>query len=295
MRYAKAMYLAGEIVQANECNFNSSKDLGLVCPLCSQAVYLRSGALREQLLRNGQKKLQIINPYFAHYKTGFFDYNCDNRILTKEGRDRLEKIKIKARNQRLKLYNRHLWEMFAEDRNVKKSFARSLIKTIGKRKIQALVHPVREEIRLNTPIYYSAIVEQLQLILDKPKFESLTNSLFIVSSHPEEREKQYHYFANNCDRRVHLAVCSEILDFCTTRTAGYFLEKIIPIVVPTIGAELNVDLAQAKKRLTVSNTAQTICAQIGSTHWLEEINKRLGNSAINKSDAAKIGGDVIFH
>ncbi|MDJ0689039.1 MAG: hypothetical protein QNJ41_11055 [Xenococcaceae cyanobacterium MO_188.B32] len=63
MRLARSMYLGGTIVSATECDFEDYKRLGLTCPICRQAVYLRSGSIRQQTLRNKKTIEQKIEPY----------------------------------------------------------------------------------------------------------------------------------------------------------------------------------------------------------------------------------------
>ncbi|HLP92125.1 MAG TPA: hypothetical protein VK184_26485 [Nostocaceae cyanobacterium] len=55
MNDAISMYLGKEKVYANNCDFNSYSELGLLCPVCMQEVYLRRGEIKK--------------PYFAHFHT----------------------------------------------------------------------------------------------------------------------------------------------------------------------------------------------------------------------------------
>jgi len=68
MKYAKSMYFGGDIVFADECNYQSAQKLGLKCPFCDSAVFLRS-----ESVRNVKGKLQLISPYFAHYSSGYLN------------------------------------------------------------------------------------------------------------------------------------------------------------------------------------------------------------------------------
>ena len=96
MLKAKSMYFGGEIINASECDYATSRNLGLICPFCNSAVFIRSESVRQ---RNG--KIQLVRPYFAHYPGGSeTNWDCDKRLHTNQGREQIEKLKIQARDQR---------------------------------------------------------------------------------------------------------------------------------------------------------------------------------------------------
>lgn len=282
MKYAKSMYLGGDIIAAEECNFESSRNYGLICPLCSEAVYIRSGSIRHQTLRNGKKRVQLVNPYFAHYHTGveFQDY-CENRVHTKEGRDRMEQIRIEAKNQRLKLFNNHLWEMMQEDRNIKPYQRKNQVKRFGKDFFIALAVYGRETWSERIDHVYEKIDDWLSSVCQAEDFDDymtkynvLRESLSDYFPHLDMDSEflfQKRYFLNYCDVRIHKQVCQEIADFLTARSSGYFWEKFCQTwaMMPYFGG-LQPEIFQ-RPDMIVDMGVGMLCA----THWIDQINKRL--------------------
>lgn len=110
MKDAKSIYLGGDIVAAEDCDYESYRSLGLTCPFCNEAVFLRTA-----FFRKGVEKDTEVNPHFVHFPSSLAKNgaDCERRSLSKEGRAEIERIKVEARNQRLKLYNDRLWDMFS--------------------------------------------------------------------------------------------------------------------------------------------------------------------------------------
>ncbi len=97
MKYAKSMYRGGFIVDVIGCDYGSSKLLGLVCPFCSQAVFVR-----KQTQVTVQGKTHYRRSLFAHYPSQGTE--CEIKSKTVEGRKILESIRSESRNQRLSIY-----------------------------------------------------------------------------------------------------------------------------------------------------------------------------------------------
>ena len=61
MREALSMYLGGDLISATECDYNTSKEFGLVCPCCHEPVYYCAGSVHE---KTEKKKLTKQNHIF---------------------------------------------------------------------------------------------------------------------------------------------------------------------------------------------------------------------------------------
>ena len=86
MKAAKSMYFGGDIVSAEECDYNSYERLGLKCPFCDHPVFLRAGSSRKN---KGVE--QTVVTCFAHFKgTSVFELNCEVRFKTTVGREKIE-------------------------------------------------------------------------------------------------------------------------------------------------------------------------------------------------------------
>ena len=131
MKYAIAMYRAGFQVAADDCDHESAKKLGLICPFCKEAVFLRKGSYHE---RSGR---QVSVPSsFAHYHSDDpTAQQCELRAKRQEGQEYLQRLEIESRNQRLKLFNNHLWEMFASQIGIGKAELSQVQKRFGRKGI----------------------------------------------------------------------------------------------------------------------------------------------------------------
>lgn len=131
MKYAVSIYRGGLVVDATVCDYESSKKLGLKCPFCSEAVFLRQGSS----YKRGDKPIEV-SAAFCHYAIGDnAGTECELRSLRKDGQEYLQELEIQSRNQRLEIYNKYLWDIFFEDMKIENkhlkdvdSFALSEIK-----------------------------------------------------------------------------------------------------------------------------------------------------------------------
>ncbi|MGL4947086.1 MAG: hypothetical protein ACRC4X_05410 [Cetobacterium sp.] len=118
MQEAISMYLGGEIIDASVCNYNSYKELGLKCPYCQAAVFLRSNT--EYVYNDKTVKRSSC---FSHFKR---DENqglvCEARAQTKEGKEHIQRINLKNQNQRFELYNKYFAEILTCEQKNLKSF-----------------------------------------------------------------------------------------------------------------------------------------------------------------------------
>lgn len=265
MKHAKSIYLGGEILSAEDCDFEDYKRLGLICPYCSEAVFLRSGSYRDQTLRNGKKSLQIINPSFAHYPGSFEGFDCENRSLTKEGRERIEQARIEAKNQRLDLFNRRLWDLIRSDRNIReKKVTAEVKKLMSQSEMEFIAISTRRDWRK-----YRPSVESLFDELEGASFELLVKQVS-PSFKDEEEEKVFNsYFGNDkFSKRLHRTIVSEVCDFLETHTSGHAFCWL------TKAAQAH--LIRGGLSFEIRDTYR-ICMVIGSivfgTHWIKVLNQ----------------------
>lgn len=112
MQEAISIYLGGEIITPDLCDYDSYKVLGLKCPFCQSPVFYRQGDTYQLTDKvTGEKTGKEISrkACFAHFKMDAeVGAACEARLLTVEGRKQIEDIQRKSRNQRLRLFERHL-------------------------------------------------------------------------------------------------------------------------------------------------------------------------------------------
>lgn len=109
MKYAKAMKLGGELVSADECNYDDFKRLVPLCPECSEPVFLRKGSDR---VSTKGKKFKIPQ-HWSHFDSVSEEQkaSCEARVSAYTEKDR-QRIASKARGQRLKWLQRWCFSVF---------------------------------------------------------------------------------------------------------------------------------------------------------------------------------------
>jgi hypothetical protein len=266
---AKSMYLGGDIVAAQECDYASYARLGLKCPFCDSAVFVRSASVRK--IKGVEKP---IGAYFAHFPSGYTDnWDCEARSQSKAGREEIERIKIEARGQRLKIYNSHLWQLIATDRNISRQYMAATRKRMGGHWIDNWTKLVRREITQNLEDLYKAV----QIAIDH--LDLLTPALYanILSKESAEEEcnVQKAYFCD-CDRRLHREICYEVLEFLGTNSGGWALNKLVTVSCQI--SQMAVTASEVTSAVGAENTnpylsALTIANFLVGTHWAEIIDQ----------------------
>lgn len=151
MRYSVAIYRAGIVVDVNHCDYDSDRELGLTCPFCREAVFLRAGNTHQRRPAGSEEAKTVdVPPVFCHYP-GVEGRECELRAARPDGQNYIERLTIECRNQRLALYNKHLWEMMQQSWGLKRSILVDIERNIGDKLIDfGLDHTISqfEAIRL---------------------------------------------------------------------------------------------------------------------------------------------------
>jgi len=96
MLEAVSIYSA-ELIQAEDCKYGDSVNNGLICPLCSEAVFLAKGELQQA--------------HFRHYKNAGGTCELRSMFATLPQSDR-KHFTSEAKGQRLKLFEKRFWDVF---------------------------------------------------------------------------------------------------------------------------------------------------------------------------------------
>lgn len=272
MKHAISMYRAGMIVSASEADYSTAKDLGLICPLCSEAVFWRRGHIRKR------GRAIWVSPRFCHYPGGDPQaFDCDARAKTKAGRDEIMRLQIESHNQRLEVYNKHLWDMFKADRNLKRDRLLKIRKAVGDAWIDTTWRLCQKELRRDIALATQQLAEYLQ----SPG--ELTEEFLRGRASEETLEalqEQQEYFAG-IDQRLHMTICTEILEFLGTRTGGYAFRHIFTACLIPYFLASKSDI-HSLKREGISVLTELIVWGVGGSHWIERINKHLGTEIKEK-------------
>lgn len=296
MRYSKSMYWAGWVIDADECDYNSSKQLGLLCPFCSEAVYLIRGYTRK-MAESGKE--HAIRASFGHYESeSKSDVDvCELRSTRPEGKEYIEKLKMEGRNQRLKLFNRRFIEIFMTSHKIpprdlkycKQSFGEKwLTKTY--QLVRVAWRQQRAEISRNSEDYFNLAIKQsaLELPPELKDFQEfmkqhgggeLTDEIDKI--YPPERRQAHLARMQSYDAPFHLSICNEAIEFLATRTAGYALEKMVLIAAVKHASVLAVmkygsasdweyvlEMIPETRKAQVSELINIIAGLIGNADWV---------------------------
>lgn len=120
MKTASSIRYGGMLIDANECDYNSFKHLGLLCPICKRTVFLVGETDRSACERKNkdgstsQVKSSHVSAYFAHHPE--VDKNTVNDCELKSSQitvtERLY-LEAKAHNQRQKVFHAHFWKILS--------------------------------------------------------------------------------------------------------------------------------------------------------------------------------------
>lgn len=270
MLQAKSMYFGGDIVSAKECNYNSYAELGLKCPFCNSAVFLRTASHR--VINSVEKP---ISAYFAHYPSGSDDnWDCEARAKTIGGDREIGQIKIEAKKQRLKIYNAKLWEILAVNIGISRQHMQIIRKQVGDRKIEKVTKAIQIEIAKSLDKLCHEMDEMSQWISSRdPRYLKMISKL--------EHDVQAVFLQNSeylsqCNQRLHTAICREVLEFLGTNSGKWALSKLAALSIYTQVIDLEKPKLNRSMRiddLTNYQFALSTAYYLIRTHWAKEISK----------------------
>jgi hypothetical protein len=289
MKYSKSMYRAGWIVNAEECDYESSRKLGLVCPFCSEALFWASGYKREV-----RQRPQIVAPAFRHYKSADpLAQDCELRAARPDGVEYIQQLQIQSRNQRLDLFNRRLWEIFCESMPGLNSDVKTAKKLFG----AGWIEQQAKLGRLYFNQHQAEIYEEIALTFRAIKNSELTPAQIfaaeIAFSFPERVADIARI--QGFDTKIHLAVCQEVVDFLGTRTAGYAFQKIFAVGVlelaknaavlkfnqPATHDSIFAIVPNVKAIKSIGSHAGGVSSLILNCNWIEVLAKLSGEADEN--------------
>jgi hypothetical protein len=228
MEECKSMYHGGELVSALDCDFESYRELGLLCPFCNEPVYLCGETVRQS---SRTHKLSYIRPHFKHFPGGDpLDFDCEKRAISAEGKRYLDAIRAERRGQRLELFNRYLWDMIRDGMDMDSSldsFRRQ--KILGHSEVATIEYHVLQFIKeiecqdWTLASFVSAYVEQILGI------EGTSPKRFAYNNDNEENENQWisSLRRSRVDGKVQLLICLEVADAIRAKNLKRVLRELI--------------------------------------------------------------------
>jgi len=219
MKYASSIRYGGQLVEASECDYEDYKRLGLICPECKDAVFLRGELTR---IQNG-KEVKV-SSHFAHFvgKDAAIVAQCESRVSSYTPKE-LQKMAARSRGQRLKLLQRYIWMIILDqlvgidgicgDQGVDRQFAldraNKFIKTVGKE---------YKNLALDLKARFLEICQKDVYYFKKTIIPTTFDD--ILQNTRKKDNLRAHYFALcKLNKDLHILICGEVFGFlCSARS-----------------------------------------------------------------------------
>lgn len=291
MDRAIAIAFGGEEVLATESSESDFYDLGLLCPVCREAVMYVKGY--EKHIRGQAVQIE---PCFRHFKEtdSVSSEKCELRIkhLSKDDWDQ---INSDSKWQRQRIFQKYLWIIFCENSPTFTTFGKKRIKKFLDKKYLFLegkneyfkdkqlkdlymdnfLRMLREEKHIWMGGLHKT-VEQYFLI---PLEEILNEEIRDI--HSKFRETIGNKKKSRAYQRLHESTCIEVIDFMSTDSGQYFFKDIFTALFILVNSyirtgqflnEIPKDTPHYTKVLI--GILQALNMQIAGIHWGNEIGKR---------------------
>jgi hypothetical protein len=251
MKFATSLYLGGELISADFADYSTSRESGIVCPFCKEAVFLA---------REHERKGSKVASCWRHYKLSTNSMFCDNRALSSEGKQLLKQLQSEAHGQRLKLFNRKFWEIY-KYKKVFPPLKPTCLRFTDEKNLERISRHCHErwDVESIVKVIPKLLVVTQDRLQNNPVFHKLTEKV------PDsELQAIIDNFTNTKFSILHHKICCEVISWLGTRSAYPSFEKIIQLAfIDCIEA-----LPQPIRTNQVANMA--ICA-IAITPWEEAI------------------------
>lgn len=227
MKYAASIRYGGQLIDVLDCDHNSYKHLGLLCPECKNPVFLREGHMRTA---PKSKEVIKVEAAFAHFRAQdpAQVLACENRVAGYDRRE-LERKALVARNQRLKLLQRWFWEIFWQRLELDQNFqnAEEIEKFQRDLPLKAPLLCTKDEslreLLENLPQSHSDRYEQCRVCID---------GFRQYKGNPSQSERiiKGMEFICGVDRIMQLLICTEVLDFLFSKSSRHLLFQVVTVL-----------------------------------------------------------------
>jgi hypothetical protein len=230
MLCASSIRYGGLIVDAVDCDYNSFKELGLLCPICKRSVFLVASTARGAHSRKNKdgsitavKSASVVS-HFSHHKdvSAFTVSDCElrSRQITIEQRERIASV---ARHQRLRTMQRWIWQMLQSsyqfDKGDETRVAAHYAFTYNSALRGSFVHSKTTDFLVEKfCARQEEAIERLPLAYDslRSQFTKATIYLDCVDD-----------WTSGIDRQMQLAICAEVTAFLCTNRQKVLLGKMM--------------------------------------------------------------------
>lgn len=231
MKLASSLYKGGELIDASEADYECSREWGMVCPFCKEAVFLA----REHIRRNSN-----VRASWRHYRVSEQSAFCEERALSVQGKEILKQLQPEARGQRLKLFNRRFWEIYKYDKDVP-PLDKETSHIFDDKTVNLLVKHCRE--RWDIPAIMKIIPGRIEAIVEVaekrgselvPMLNSVGLGRLTFAEQQEvlkTAENSLNYFADIKFSLLRHKILSEVIEWLPTETASASFRKVIQLAI----------------------------------------------------------------
>lgn len=228
MQYASSIKYGGLLIAAEDCNYNSYRSLALICPFCKESIFLVSGHERHYVKID---KITNVISHFSHRsdKDKQEVKQCEFRSAKISQSDITERETV-AKNQRLKLFNRHLWNIFRlcykldnfeeTEQFVERSFKSvPLISPIGNQQtfvdlLSKVIYQEVDRIHAEAEDFLTALIQKTE----DNQFVSQENLQSVLA-----------IWRQSIDRKMHIKIYNEVIDCLVQKKHLPILQKLIVV------------------------------------------------------------------
>ena len=276
MEDAKSMYHGGELVSALDCDFESYRELGLLCPFCNEPVYLCGETVRQS---SRTHKLSYIRPHFKHFPGGDpMDFDCEKRAISAEGKRYLDAIRAERRGQRLELFNRYFLEMIYKPSSGFPLSSGSVKRIVGRGEGDL---SFRSWIDGYVKVLPRVCAEDVRLILTKRM--NVTKKSGEILRAPQYGfqlvEEKLNFLLSTVDIKIHIAIVLEAVSFLTSNRGRGALTHL------ALQAQAS-DYAYTGKRSGTWESSLTLLFALTMTDWQQQLEEK---SKLLRTDTAGRG------
>lgn len=205
MKLASSIRYGGELIESINVNHSDYKRLGLICPECKSAVFLR-------------QKSERAAAHFAHFKAAdpALVKQCELRVSTYTEKE-LEGKARQAKHQRLKILQRWFWDIYFKHAFRDGKTKDGIVK--GK-----LIEKIIEGYQVNE---YCQIFRE---IVASSAAQKVIDEAIIAASPDGLKSERIKYLREkvvNSEVELHKLICSEIIEFLKVKRNLPLLEKVI--------------------------------------------------------------------
>jgi len=261
-------------VDSEICNYESYKDLLLICPCCKGNVFLKKGYKK----KNGG----IVKAHFSHFKRDKEYIECELRSKTKKGKEELNISLKKLRNQRKQFFIQNLWNIISytdEDINIDyikilKDINTTYSKPLYKKHFNRLPKKLRKMLRdsINKEeIFIEGLNRVLEKNIETVKIITLTNYKRYINQYLLFKfwKSKTPLLDKDFNKELHISTTKEVFLYLLELEEDKIWKNLIKISLKLNEQDIDIDTIL----LSPSSIFSFICCIISSVPWTYNINK----------------------